>query len=153
VFARPTRRVDNGRVELAERLQELRADRRHGASFLARRAVEALVEVAEAPAATSEELLERVTSAGRQLAEARPGIAACVGLCWFSNRLRATLRTRLVPLVCATSDCVDSRTVPASLSQFQQKATSPRYREAPRLPAEVRPLLPPETATSPAGDF
>jgi len=47
-------------VELAERLQELRADRRHGASFLARRAAEALVEVAEAPAATSEELLERV---------------------------------------------------------------------------------------------
>ncbi len=66
-------------MELAERLQELRADRRHGASFLARRAVEALVEVAEAPAATSEELLERVTSAGRQLAEARPGIAAVAG--------------------------------------------------------------------------
>jgi translation initiation factor 2B subunit (eIF-2B alpha/beta/delta family) len=66
-------------VELAERLQELHADRRHGASFLARGAVEALVEVAEAPAATSEELLERVTSAGRQLAEARQGIAAVAG--------------------------------------------------------------------------
>jgi translation initiation factor 2B subunit (eIF-2B alpha/beta/delta family) len=66
-------------VELAERLQELRADRRHGASFLARRASEALVEVAEAPAATSEELLERVMSAGRLLAEARPGIAAVAG--------------------------------------------------------------------------
>jgi translation initiation factor 2B subunit (eIF-2B alpha/beta/delta family) len=79
LFALAARRPDNGRVELAERLKELRADRRHGASFLARRAVEALVEVAEAPAATSEELLERVTSAGRQLAEARPGIAAVAG--------------------------------------------------------------------------
>src|SRR5207302_10611334 len=78
-FARSARRAENGRVELAERLQELRADRRHGASFLARRAAEALVEVAEAPAATSEELLERVLSAGRQLAEARPGIAAVAG--------------------------------------------------------------------------
>jgi translation initiation factor eIF-2B subunit delta len=66
-------------VELAERLQELRADRRHGASFLARRAAEALVEVAEVPAATSEELLERVTRAGRQLAGARPGIGAVAG--------------------------------------------------------------------------
>lgn len=66
-------------MELAERLQELRADRRHGASFLARRAAEALVEVAEAPAATSEELLERVLGAGRQLAEARSGIAAVAG--------------------------------------------------------------------------
>jgi translation initiation factor 2B subunit (eIF-2B alpha/beta/delta family) len=66
-------------VELAKRLQELRADRRHGASFLARRAAEALVEVAEEPAATSEELLERVTTAGRQLAGARPGIGAVAG--------------------------------------------------------------------------
>src|SRR3989441_9780838 len=79
VFARPRQREDNGRVELAERLQELRADRRHGASFLARRASEALVEVAEAPAATSEELLERVTSAARILAAARPGVAAVAG--------------------------------------------------------------------------
>jgi len=66
-------------MELGERLQELRMDRRHGASFLARRAVEALVEVAEAPAATPEELLERVTSAARLLATARPGIAAVAG--------------------------------------------------------------------------
>ena len=66
-------------VQLTERLRELRADRRHGASFLARRAAEAIVEVAEAPARTSEELLERLTNAGRQLAEARPGIAAVAG--------------------------------------------------------------------------
>jgi ribose 1,5-bisphosphate isomerase len=66
-------------MELGERLEELRADRRHGASFLARRAVEALVEVAEVPAATPEELLERVTSAARLLATARPGVAAVAG--------------------------------------------------------------------------
>jgi translation initiation factor 2B subunit (eIF-2B alpha/beta/delta family) len=66
-------------MELDERLRELRADRRHGASFLARRAAEALVEIAEAPVATSEELLERVTDAGRKLADARPGIAAVAG--------------------------------------------------------------------------
>ena len=66
-------------MELDERIQELRTDRRHGASFLARRAVEALVEVAEEPAATPEELLERVTSAARLLATARPGVAAVAG--------------------------------------------------------------------------
>jgi translation initiation factor 2B subunit (eIF-2B alpha/beta/delta family) len=66
-------------MELGQRLEELRTDRRHGASFLARRAVEALVEVAEAPASTSEELLERVTGAARLLATARPGIAAVAG--------------------------------------------------------------------------
>jgi translation initiation factor 2B subunit (eIF-2B alpha/beta/delta family) len=60
-------------------MQELRTDRRHGASFLARRAVETLVDVADVPAATSEELLERVTDAARQLATARPGIAAVAG--------------------------------------------------------------------------
>jgi ribose 1,5-bisphosphate isomerase len=64
---------------LGERLQELQTDRDHGASFLARRAVEALVEVAGVPAATREELLERVTNAARELATARPGIAAVAG--------------------------------------------------------------------------
>jgi translation initiation factor 2B subunit (eIF-2B alpha/beta/delta family) len=66
-------------VELEERLQELRTDRRHGASFLARRAVEALVEVAEVPAATPEELLERITNAARLLATVRPGVGAVAG--------------------------------------------------------------------------
>jgi translation initiation factor 2B subunit (eIF-2B alpha/beta/delta family) len=66
-------------MEVSERVAELQADRRHGASFLARRAVEALVEVAERPAATREELLERVTIAARELANARPGVAAIAG--------------------------------------------------------------------------
>ena len=64
---------------LAERVQELRADRRHGASWMARRAVEALAEVAAQPAATSEALLESVVAAGRQLAESRPGVGAVPG--------------------------------------------------------------------------
>jgi len=72
------RLVDGPGGPIAERLQELHADRRHAASFLVRRAAEALVEVAEAPAA-SEDVLERVTSAGGQLAEARPGVAAVAG--------------------------------------------------------------------------
>jgi translation initiation factor 2B subunit (eIF-2B alpha/beta/delta family) len=79
-------------TELAERLRELQADRRHGASFLARRAVEALVEVAEHPAATREELLERVTRAAQELAQARPGIAAVPGAL---GRLLAAIHVRM----------------------------------------------------------
>jgi translation initiation factor 2B subunit (eIF-2B alpha/beta/delta family) len=82
-------------MELAERLEELQADRQHGASFLARRAVEALVEVAETPAATREELVERVTAAARQLANARPGIAAVPGAL---GRLLATLHSEAAQL-------------------------------------------------------
>jgi hypothetical protein len=47
--------------------------------------------VAEVPTATSEELLERVTSAGQQLAEARPGITAVAGVV---GRLVAAPRVR-----------------------------------------------------------
>jgi translation initiation factor 2B subunit (eIF-2B alpha/beta/delta family) len=84
-------------MDVGERLQELRADRQHGASFLARRAVEALVEVAEVPAATSEELFDRVRSAARQLATARPGVAAIAGAL---GRLLATIHaeTHLSPI-------------------------------------------------------
>jgi ribose 1,5-bisphosphate isomerase len=64
---------------LGERVEELRADRRHGASWMARRAVEALAEIAEQPAATSEELLGGLMAAGRQLAESRPGVGAVAG--------------------------------------------------------------------------
>ena len=50
----------NGRVTsiLGERVAELRADREHGASWMARRAVEALAETAMEPAASGEELLD-----------------------------------------------------------------------------------------------
>lgn len=64
---------------LAERVAELRADRQHGASWMARRAVEALADMAELPAATSEELLERLVAGGRELAASRPGVGAVAG--------------------------------------------------------------------------
>jgi translation initiation factor 2B subunit (eIF-2B alpha/beta/delta family) len=62
-----------------ERIEELRTDRQHGGSWMARRAVEALVAVAEDEAASGEELLARLVSAGRELAESRPGIGAVAG--------------------------------------------------------------------------
>ena len=49
---------------LGERVAELRADREHGASWMARRAVEALAETAMEPAASGEELLTRLVVAG-----------------------------------------------------------------------------------------
>jgi translation initiation factor eIF-2B subunit delta len=64
---------------LADRVEELRTDRTHGGSWMARRAVEALAELAVEPAATSEELLERLAAAGRRLAASRPGVGAVAG--------------------------------------------------------------------------
>ncbi len=64
---------------LGERVDELRRDRSHGASWMARRAIEALVEVAEQPAADGEELLGRLVSAGRELATSRAGVGAIAG--------------------------------------------------------------------------
>jgi translation initiation factor 2B subunit (eIF-2B alpha/beta/delta family) len=64
---------------LVERVEELRLDRNHGASWMARRAVEALVEVACQPAETGEELLTNLASAGRELASSRPGVGAIAG--------------------------------------------------------------------------
>jgi len=77
----PNRLCHNSAVSsvLAERVAELRADREHGASWMARRAVEALADVAEAPAATAEELLEHLLAAGRELASSRPGVGAVAG--------------------------------------------------------------------------
>jgi len=77
----PNRLCHNSAVSsvLAERVAELRADREHGASWMARRAVEAVADVAEAPAATAEELLEHLVSAGRELASSRPGVGAVAG--------------------------------------------------------------------------
>ena len=64
---------------LAERVAELKADREHGASWMARRAVETLADVAETPAETAEALLERLVSAGRELSSSRPGVGAVAG--------------------------------------------------------------------------
>jgi translation initiation factor 2B subunit (eIF-2B alpha/beta/delta family) len=64
---------------LTQRLDELRADREHGGSWMARRAVEALVEVAGEEVESSEELLEKLVAAGRELASARPAMGAIAG--------------------------------------------------------------------------
>lgn len=64
---------------LPERLEELRADRSHGGSWMARRAVEALAALAAEPAASSDELLERLDAAGRELASTRRAMGAIAG--------------------------------------------------------------------------
>jgi translation initiation factor 2B subunit (eIF-2B alpha/beta/delta family) len=64
---------------LAQRVQELRDDRSHGASWMARRAVETLAELSAQEASTCEALLERLQEAGRQLATSRPGVGAVAG--------------------------------------------------------------------------
>jgi translation initiation factor 2B subunit (eIF-2B alpha/beta/delta family) len=65
--------------DLAARVEELRADREHGASWMARRTVEALLAVAEEPAESCEELLDRLVDSARQLAESRPRMGAISG--------------------------------------------------------------------------
>lgn len=64
---------------LGERVEEIRLDRRHGGSWMARRAVEALVAVADQEASTGEELLANLVAAGRELAGSRPGVGAVAG--------------------------------------------------------------------------
>jgi translation initiation factor 2B subunit (eIF-2B alpha/beta/delta family) len=64
---------------LAAAVAELEADRAHGASWMARRAVETLLEVAEQPFKTSAELFDALMDAGRKLSESRPGVGAIAG--------------------------------------------------------------------------
>jgi translation initiation factor 2B subunit (eIF-2B alpha/beta/delta family) len=64
---------------LAERVQELRDDRSHGASWMARRAVEMLADLTEEQADSCEALLALLQDAGRQLATSRPGVGAVAG--------------------------------------------------------------------------
>jgi translation initiation factor 2B subunit (eIF-2B alpha/beta/delta family) len=64
---------------LAERVRELQDDRSHGASWMARRAVETLAELTELEVRTCDDLLERLRGAGRQLAACRPGVGAVAG--------------------------------------------------------------------------
>jgi ribose 1,5-bisphosphate isomerase len=61
---------------LPETVEELRADRVHGGSWMARRAVEAFLEVTAEPATSTTALLERLLAAGRELARARPAMGA-----------------------------------------------------------------------------
>jgi translation initiation factor 2B subunit (eIF-2B alpha/beta/delta family) len=73
---------------LAERVSELRGMDMHGASWMARRAVETLSELAEEDAPGAEELYERLVDAARELAATRPGVAAVAGA---SGRLLAAV--------------------------------------------------------------
>jgi ribose 1,5-bisphosphate isomerase len=61
---------------LAQTVEELRSDHTHGGSWMARRAIEALRDVADQSASSSADLLEQLVAAGRELAEARPGMGA-----------------------------------------------------------------------------
>src|SRR5919201_2352581 len=63
-------------VALSEAVEELRSDRTHGGSWMARRAVEALLEVNAEPATSTADLLERLLDAGRKLVAARPAMGA-----------------------------------------------------------------------------
>jgi translation initiation factor 2B subunit (eIF-2B alpha/beta/delta family) len=56
----------------ADPIDELRRDRVHGGSWLARRAVETLLQEAASPAATADDLLEHLLGVARALAHARP---------------------------------------------------------------------------------
>jgi translation initiation factor 2B subunit (eIF-2B alpha/beta/delta family) len=66
-------------LDLAARVEELRADRTHGASWMARRTVEALLAVAEEPVETCEALLGRLVDSATQLAESRPRMGSIPG--------------------------------------------------------------------------
>jgi ribose 1,5-bisphosphate isomerase len=65
-----------GVVQLVETVTALRDNRTRGGSWMARQAVEALLEVATGPASSSDELLERLVVAGRELVGARPAMGA-----------------------------------------------------------------------------
>jgi len=64
---------------LAATVDELRADREHGASWMARRAVETLLEVAQQPFESTDALVDALVEAGRELSESRPGVGAIAG--------------------------------------------------------------------------
>lgn len=60
-------------------VEELTADREHGASWMARRTVETMLEIAEKPFGSSAELFDALVDAGRKLSESRPGVGAIAG--------------------------------------------------------------------------
>lgn len=77
-------------ADLSQRVEELRSDRTHGGSWMARRAVEALLDTMERPAASTEEFVDRLLSTGRELAGARPAMGA---IAHAVGRLAASART------------------------------------------------------------
>jgi translation initiation factor 2B subunit (eIF-2B alpha/beta/delta family) len=75
---------------LGATVEELRNDRKHGASWMARRAVESLLDVAQEPFETAEALLDGLLDAGRKLADSRPGVGAIAGA---AGRVLAAIST------------------------------------------------------------
>jgi ribose 1,5-bisphosphate isomerase len=66
--------------DVATTVEELRNDRAHGASWMARRAVETLLDTSrDEQVGSSDELIERLVTSARQLAESRPGVGAIAG--------------------------------------------------------------------------
>ena len=63
----------------AATVEELRNDREHGASWMARRAVEAFLELSKEPAESTDSLVDSLIKASRELSETRPGVGAIAG--------------------------------------------------------------------------
>ena len=61
--------------EVARRIDEIKADRVHGASYLSRQALEVLKLVIEKDSGTKEDFLERLKKVGDRLIKARPSMA------------------------------------------------------------------------------
>jgi translation initiation factor 2B subunit (eIF-2B alpha/beta/delta family) len=115
---------------LETRLQELRDDRSHGGSWLARHAVEALLdESARAEVETSDELVARLVEVGRELAEARPGIGSIAGA--VSRVLAAADTSRHLPLIA----------LQALVAEEGQGLVAARDRAAASIAIQLTPML------------
>ena len=66
--------------EALRRIEEIRADRVHGASYLSRRALEVLKLVIEKGSGTKEDFLEGLKNVGGRLIKVRPGMAPIANL-------------------------------------------------------------------------
>lgn len=66
-------------INLQERIAGVRDDREHGSRWLVRQAIQLLRELATESDVAPEERLQRVRQAGRELAQARPAMAALAG--------------------------------------------------------------------------
>src|SRR5579883_3112730 len=65
--------------DLRERIASVRDDREHGSRWLVRQTIQLLYELATEDGVPPEERLQRVHQAGRELAQARPAMAALAG--------------------------------------------------------------------------
>ena len=92
---------------LAATVEELRNDREHGASWMARRAVETLLEVSKEPAESTDSLVDSLVKASRELSETRPGVGAIAGA---TGRIHCASGTALA----AVTASVSANTAPAS---------------------------------------